>query len=1041
MIRIGELGSCVLEFLRTRLAWPIYGWFVFFLPVLLAIAISCLPNMLEGFLILRTESLEFFFWDMLCLSTASLIVSAMGGAIVRLFDLYSRLRYKVVNELAAVHRIDEARKTDWFWWSTDSAGWPIAMKLVWLAVAGYLPYRAFQATTNSLALTDLLAKDKLFGTSWLGTFSVPFAIGIACSVLWLFLVSLVHLGWARFRGTDTATCGLLPFEDLAAWILDTLFGKPQPGVRRPISWLWVSPGFTEPNSRKILPGHLQVLIMFALASIFYCYLFVSSYGGNKWPEQWYPVGIYAMLILFLLGSGLGWFVFLLGRHRVSIWIVALIGLLLIYTVGQRVGFDTNRYFVLSPHRSDNLMVPTKGKNEVLPTFLHCLEDQDNTDPDYAGRRKLFEIYSREPKWVFPKGPDGKATMIVVTASGGGIQASAWTAQVLVGLDQKLPQFSESIGLVSGVSGGSVGVMYYLGHRPFRFNDGQHAIQLTDVQRDRIVQVASDSCLESVGWGMAFPDLGRSLFPFPVWDREIDRGWALESRWWNRMGRDKHDAAIMKELRIRDLVRPANQGHVPPTIFNATAVETGQRVMIANFLTNEEVVPATLALSQVKAPDQPDHPTSVTVSRHRNAVTYDLPTTPIDLLDFYEPLHVDHNDVNPRISTSVRLSASFAYVTPVARPLVKHDRLKPKVLEQAIGKRLNINLCDGGYSDNTGLVATIHLIAEMLEEFREQKVNPPFDRILFVNIESFPENAVIVDDDSTGIRSGFFGPANALANARVSSQAERALLELSLLKQSYARGFGRADDRRILSVFEANQETFKDYEVAVKEMRDSATTVLHTIEQSGKRDDVSEIANGLESITPHESILDEKFPDATWGKINKTKNFADQIQSVAAEWKEQIGATISQESKSLMDSLDQKSKRVSELATQLPAKPAEDFALNIEIGSIQMRFNPGQDCSTGADSLPSKNKIETPPLSWLLSPLDKHRLANAWKAKACLFRSSQQLADDKIGSGPVAASAGSLSTPTAATTSNTGLSKYQSVEIAPEKLGDFFQVNK
>ncbi len=995
--------------------------------------------MLEGFLILRTESREFFFWDLFCLSAASLIVSAMGGAVVRLFDLYGRLRFKVVNELEAVHRIDEARKTDWFWWSSNSSAWPVTITFVWLVAAGYLPYRAFQATTRSLALTDPLAEEKLFGTSWLGTFSLPFSIGIASAALWFVMVALVHLGWARFRQTDTATCGMLPFEDLAAWFLEKLFGKPHSGVRRPFFWLWVSPGFTEPNSRKILPGHVQVLIMFLFASIFYGYLFVSSYGGNKWPEQWYPVGIYAMLILFLVGSGLGWFFFLMGRHRVSIWIIAGLGLLLIYSVGQRVGFDTNRYFVLSPHRSDS-MLPTKTKDEVLPTFLHCLEDQDS-DQAYARRRKLFEIYSQEPKWVFPTGPDGKATMIVVTASGGGIQSSAWTAQVLVGLDQKLPQFSESIGLVSGVSGGSVGVMYYLGHRPFRSNDGQPGIRMTDAQRDKIVQVASDSCLESVGWGMAFPDLARSLFPFPVWDREIDRGWALESRWWNRMGRGKHDAAIMKELRIRDLVRPANQGHVPPTIFNATAVETGQRVMIANFLTNEEAIPASIDEEQIVAPVKPDQPTAETVRRRHNSVSYDLPTTPIDLLDFYEPLHLDRNDVNPRISTSVRLSASFAYVTPVARPLVKQDHLRPKVLDGVSGKRLNLHLCDGGYSDNTGLVATIHLIAEMLEEFREQKSKPPFDRILFVNIESFPENAVIIEDDSTGLRSGFLGPANALTNARVSSQAERALLELSLLKQSYGRGFGQADDRKLLSVFEANQGTFDEYEVAVKEMRDSATTVLQTINQSGKRDDVSEIANGLSAITPHESILDKNFPEATWGKIKQANNFAEQFQSVAEEWKEQIGAMISQESKTLMATLDEKSKKVSELATKLPSKPAEDFALNIEIGSIQMRFNPGQDCSTEASSLPSKSKIETPPLSWLLSPLDKHRLAEAWKAKACLFRSSQKLADARNGSSPVAASADGQPAPTAATTPNTGLSKYQSVEIAPEKLGEFLHVNE
>ncbi len=33
MIQIAKWASCFLEFLRIRLAWPIYGWMVFFLPV------------------------------------------------------------------------------------------------------------------------------------------------------------------------------------------------------------------------------------------------------------------------------------------------------------------------------------------------------------------------------------------------------------------------------------------------------------------------------------------------------------------------------------------------------------------------------------------------------------------------------------------------------------------------------------------------------------------------------------------------------------------------------------------------------------------------------------------------------------------------------------------------------------------------------------------------------------------------------------------------------------------------------------------------
>jgi len=62
----------------------------------------------------------------------------------------------------------------------------------------------------------------------------------------------------------------------------------------------------------------------------------------------------------------------------------------------------------------------------------------------------------------PVGSDGKRTLVVVTAAGGGIQASAWTAQVLTGLHERYKNtFTQSIGVISAVSGGSVGVMFFL----------------------------------------------------------------------------------------------------------------------------------------------------------------------------------------------------------------------------------------------------------------------------------------------------------------------------------------------------------------------------------------------------------------------------------------------------------------------------------------------------------------------------------------------------------------------------------------------------
>jgi hypothetical protein len=56
---------------------------------------------------------------------------------------------------------------------------------------------------------------------------------------------------------------------------------------------------------------------------------------------------------------------------------------------------------------------------------------------------------------------------VVAVNGGGIQAAAWAAQVLAGLEEACREegcgreFDEEVRLISSVSGGSVGTMYFV----------------------------------------------------------------------------------------------------------------------------------------------------------------------------------------------------------------------------------------------------------------------------------------------------------------------------------------------------------------------------------------------------------------------------------------------------------------------------------------------------------------------------------------------------------------------------------------------------
>lgn len=60
---------------------------------------------------------------------------------------------------------------------------------------------------------------------------------------------------------------------------------------------------------------------------------------------------------------------------------------------------------------------------------------------------------------------GSNTPIVIATTGGDVQAAAWTARVLTGIDEALPpglrdSYTHSIRLLSTVSGGGVGAMYF-----------------------------------------------------------------------------------------------------------------------------------------------------------------------------------------------------------------------------------------------------------------------------------------------------------------------------------------------------------------------------------------------------------------------------------------------------------------------------------------------------------------------------------------------------------------------------------------------------
>jgi hypothetical protein len=366
-------------------------------------------------------------------------------------------------------------------------------------------------------------------------------------------------------------------------------------------------------------------------------------------------------------------------------------------------------------------------------------DQDHsyeTFPD-AGAVPLMPLAEAAENWKLPGEAEGRPVVIAVAAAGGGIQAAAWTAQVLTGLSGEPDvggRFEQGLRLVSTVSGGTAGAMFYLdsirGQQGAAADPAPPFNAATRGKRlEQVVDNAATSGLEEIGWGLAYPDLWRMtpLTFLTSWftNRLCDRGSALEKSWQKRL--------VDKNPKFSTLRTGFREGWLPATIFNSTIVETGQPLLFTNF--------------RLRAPTGPVR-------------------EPVGLHLFSE--WKQGRDLP--LTTAARLSATFPWVTPMARPKEGNDGYE--------------HVADAGYYDNYGqvglFVALNEALPELCKRFPDGKLT-----VVIVRIEAFPPAQEETGKANTGWLYQVGGPLIALVNVRTSAQRTRNQNDLLLLKQAWA----------------------------------------------------------------------------------------------------------------------------------------------------------------------------------------------------------------------------------------------------------------
>jgi predicted acylesterase/phospholipase RssA len=247
---------------------------------------------------------------------------------------------------------------------------------------------------------------------------------------------------------------------------------------------------------------------------------------------------------------------------------------------------------------------------LIPIALIALVTSQFGPSDHS-----FHTIDRPPGSTLPTPADllakKKDRAILVAAAGGGIQSAAWTSQVLCGLKgEKDSPLDGNILAISGVSGGSVGTLFYL-----------RCVENPGKEMEAVT-AAEKSSLEAIAWGLAYPDLRRDLLPLEsvVWPG-ADRGWALER-------------ALRKNVQLQPYDRPLSAAKLqetwPAVLFNSTEVNTGDPIVFSN--------------------SEFPEPPAATKGNHA--------------------LHGFHQVYAGRdvlLETAVRMSAAFPFVSPVARP--------------------------------------------------------------------------------------------------------------------------------------------------------------------------------------------------------------------------------------------------------------------------------------------------------------------------------------------------------------------------------------
>ncbi|HEX4321782.1 MAG TPA: hypothetical protein VHZ52_12800 [Acidobacteriaceae bacterium] len=492
-------------------------------------------------------------------------------------------------------------------------------------------------------------------------------------------------------------------------------------------------------------GLIKWKILFTLAIVGFLAAIPVLYMKSD-PERFPP---FALILLTAIASlwALSWVAFFADRFRVPV--LTTVALLVFLLNGLGVYRDKEEHFVSTATAQPGLQL--ESPQEILAA-----------------------LRSNSP---------GRP-VIVVTATGGGLHASAWTASVLSRLETAFADakdgttpFHEHLLLASTVSGGSVGLMTYLD--ALQKLPAAKGAFLGKEQADPMIAAAQCSSLEAVTWGLVYYDMPRAYVPLlPLVLRPSsgvddqfalplgkDRTWALRKGFArnlrnvycqqpesdaNNLQADLDKAgeveATERSLSLANLAGVAKDFRVPAFTMNTTTVEGGTRMLLANYKMPADSV---------------------------SGANESFPAE--SFLEKYYAKAQDGSLADLPLASAAQMSATFPYVSSASRVPVKVD---PD----------GLHFVDGGYYDNDGTSSAIEFLRSALEKQASAgaQSEAPLNVIL-VEIRNSPEAPSDRPGESSTlwkIGNQLMGPISSFYSAGHESVTQRNRVALDLFEKAY-----------------------------------------------------------------------------------------------------------------------------------------------------------------------------------------------------------------------------------------------------------------